>query len=109
MFAPILARSANSDQGPNLLFSKFAARFHMSQFLQSTEEVLAALGPALFQQCRPLKVVVVLGAAVSRPLEAYELQYRQHADTVASENRDLPPSQSRDYCQEAKSPRQGLL
>lgn len=61
-----------------------------------------ALGPALFQQCRPLKLVVVLGAAVSRPLEAYELQYRQHAETAASEYRDLPPSQSRKYCQKDK-------
>lgn len=65
--------------------------------------MLAALGPALFQQCRPLKVVVVLGAAVSRPLEAYELQYLQHAETAASEYRDLPPSQSRKYCQKGKT------
>ncbi len=65
--------------------------------------MLAALGPALFQQCRPLKVVVVLGAAVSRPLEAYELQYLQHAETAAREYRDLPPSQSRQYCQKGKT------
>ncbi len=59
-------------------------RLPATQFLQSTEALLATLGPPLFQECHPSKVVVVLGAAVSRPLEMYELRFPQPAFPAAN-------------------------
>lgn len=57
----------------------FHKAFPVVQLLQSTEALLASLGPDLFRDCRPSRVVVVLGGVVSRPLEAYELLFQQHA------------------------------